>query len=62
MGFIYLNTGILEVFEIATEEFLGFNMKAQHGLMIFGINQILISCTHIIDGLETIECVENEKS
>ena len=61
MGFLLLFAGICEISETVIEEFLGFEVHAAHGLMLFGLSQIIVSLTHVVEGVEGIGIVASEE-
>lgn len=61
MGIAILIAGILEIIEVATEEFIGIDLKSHHILILFALNQIIIAFAHMMDGIEKIEVVSEEK-
>ena len=55
-GFALLLTGIFEATETVFEEFIGFDIKSYHGVIVFGAVKILDSIASVIEGTEKIEC------
>ncbi|MBX3044554.1 MAG: hypothetical protein KF896_12635 [Ignavibacteriae bacterium] len=55
MGIAMLITGLIEFFEVTTEELMGFDVKVHHIIIIFGFNQALTSFVHIFEGVETLD-------
>ena len=60
MGSAILLAGVIEVFEIATMEFFGFDIGAEHVILLFGFNQMVIALSHMVEGIENISMVEEE--
>lgn len=67
VGFLLLFAGVCEIMETTL---LGFEVDAAHGMMIFAASHIVISLTHILEGVEDfaivaevaeVEAVEAEK-
>ena len=54
LGIMLLLCGILEVVETVLEDFIGLEVHSRHGLMIFGIGQILKAFTDIFEGTDNI--------
>jgi uncharacterized membrane protein len=66
MGFLLLFAGICEISETVIEEFIGFEVQTAHALIVFGLSQIIVAFTHVVEGLEGIgiataeQKIENE--
>lgn len=59
VGIILIFCGIMEITETALEAFLHVEVGAHHGVIIFGLQQVLISITEIIEGAEK-DCIALE--
>ena len=57
VGFLLLFAGICEISETVIEEFIGFDVKMAHGMMIFALSQVFVSITHILEGIEDFTIV-----
>ena len=57
VAFLLLFAGLCELGETVFEEFLGVEVRAAHGIMLFAISQIFISLTHILEGIEDFAIV-----
>lgn len=55
VGIILFLSGILEVWETLPEDIKNFNVKASHGVVIFGFVMALKAFTDIFAGLEFID-------
>lgn len=60
MGSAILLAGVIEVFEITTMEFFGFDIGAEHVILLFGFNQVVIALSHMVEGFENISMVQEE--
>jgi peptidoglycan biosynthesis protein MviN/MurJ (putative lipid II flippase) len=57
-GLILIVTGVVEIFESAFVEMFGWSVGAHHGVIVFGIVQVLYALTEILEGFENIEIAE----
>ena len=62
MGFIFISSGILEIYETTIESFLGFTIGSHHGVILFGIFHILRALCDMLEySTEIVETDELEK-
>jgi len=61
MGILLLFAGICEISETVIEEFLGFEVKTAHALIIFALSQIIVAFTHVVEGVESMGLVAVEE-
>lgn len=54
LGVLLFAAGILEIFDTVIEDILHIEIKTAHGIMIFSISQIVISFTHIFEGIDNM--------
>jgi hypothetical protein len=52
LGIVLVLCGILEMSETLIEQFMDLDVKGHHGLMIFGLGQIMKSLVDILEGAE----------
>jgi uncharacterized membrane protein HdeD (DUF308 family) len=66
IGIMLFISGIFEISETfvekVVENFLGFEIGLEHGIIIFGFTQIFIALCHLFEGIENIGLVTQEKS
>lgn len=62
LGAVLVLCGILEMTETFLERFMGMEVKAHHGLLIFGLGQFMMSMVHILSGAEGLVVVETAKT
>ena len=61
LGIALAISGLVELFEIATEKVLGFDIGIEHAILLIAFNQSVTALAHIIEGVETLDEVEIEK-
>ena len=61
MGLMLIICGVLEGMETVFESFIGLEIKGYHGIILFGLSQVVLSVIHIVDGLTEFTVSEVEK-
>jgi hypothetical protein len=59
MGIILIFCGLMEIVETSLEAFFDVEIGAHHAVIVIGIQQILLSITHVVEGTtKNIEVLE----
>ncbi len=61
MGFMLIIAGIIEIAEVVTVEFIGFDVETHHIIILFGFNQLILAISHMIEGMEDVELIREEE-
>lgn len=60
IGLLMVICGLFEAIETTFEKFLGFNIGAHHGIILFGSIQVLYALLLMVEGLENIGVAAEE--
>ncbi len=61
MGIVLLVTGLCEVFQDLTKDVFGVRIRVHHGIIIYGLYQIINALISIIQGHQYILSDENDE-
>ncbi len=62
VGLLMVVTGLGEVASTVLEAFDGFGLRAEHGVIIFGLFQVSKSLLDIVEGVERVEVGEADET
>jgi hypothetical protein len=62
LGIVLVLCGILETTETFIEQFMVIDVKGHHGIIIFGLGQIMKSLVDILEGVEGLVVAKDAKT
>ena len=62
MGVVLVITGLCEIFQDVTQDMFGIKIRVHHGIIIYGIYQIITAFISIIQGHQYILPDENNEA